>query len=189
MEMIDDEDDKDSSQYLVFKCISHLFLSYFQRVRRQSPPSANTISFPPQVQILNRQIWDWCHLRLYQVMMIMIIMMIMAMVVTSMLIMEIKMILMMTMMRKTRGNVWLISFCLQIIINHQNTIGCVGIKSAISSFPGSCFEASTPSSLPGYFDYERMVNDDKLAVYCLCETVCVSECFVWVYLCVLLYCV
>ena len=35
-----------------------------------------------------------------------------------------------------------------------------------------------PSSLPGYFDYERMVNDDKLAVYCLCETVCVSECFV-----------
>ena len=43
MEMIDDEDDKDSSQYLVFKCISHLFLSYFQRVRRQSPPSANTI--------------------------------------------------------------------------------------------------------------------------------------------------
>ena len=32
-------------------------------------------------------------------------------------------------------------------------------------------------SLPGYFDYERMVNDDKLAVYCLCETVCVSERF------------
>ena len=142
--MIDDEDDKDSSQYLVFKCISHLFLSYFQRVRRQSPPSANTISFPPQVQILNRQIWDWCHLRLYQVMIIMIIMMIMAMVVTSMLIMEIKMIMMMTIMRKTSGNVWLISFCLQIIINHQNTIGCVGSKSAISSFPGSCFEASTP---------------------------------------------
>ena len=160
--MIDDEDDKDSSQYLVFKCISHLFLSYFQRVRRQSPPSANTISFPPQVQILNRQIWDWCHLRLYQVMMIMIIMMIMAMVVTSMLIMEIKMIMMMTMMRKTRGNVWLISFCLQIIINHQNTIGCVGSKSAISSFPGSCFEASTPLFFARLFwlweDGDRMIR-------------------------------
>ena len=115
--MIDDEDDKDSSQYLVFKCISHLFLSYFQRVRRQSPPSANTISFPPQVQILNRQIWDWCHLRLYQVMMIMIIMMIMAMVVTSMLIMEIKMIMMMTMIRNTSGNVWLNWLCWQQISN------------------------------------------------------------------------
>ena len=135
---------------------------YFQTVRRQSPPSANTISFPPQVQILNRQIWDWCHLRLYQVMMIMIIMMIMAMVVTSMLIMEIKMIMMMTMMRKTRGNVWLISFCLQIIINHQNTIGCVGSKSAISSFPGSCFEASTPLFFARLFwlweDGDRMIR-------------------------------
>ena len=29
MEMIDDEDDKDSSHYLVFKCISHVFSSYF----------------------------------------------------------------------------------------------------------------------------------------------------------------
>ena len=30
MEMIDDEDNKDSSHYLVFKCISHVFSSYFQ---------------------------------------------------------------------------------------------------------------------------------------------------------------
>ena len=29
--MIDDEDNKDSSHYLVLKCISHLFSSYFQR--------------------------------------------------------------------------------------------------------------------------------------------------------------
>ena len=36
-----------------------------------------------------------------------------------------------------------LSFFLQIIRNPQNTIGCVGSKSAISSFPGSCFEAST----------------------------------------------
>ena len=25
-----------------------------------------------------------------------------------------------------------------------------------------------PSSLPGYDDYEKMVNDDEFAVYCLC---------------------
>ena len=35
MEMIDDEDNKDKNHNLVFKCISHLFSSYFQRVRRQ----------------------------------------------------------------------------------------------------------------------------------------------------------
>ena len=41
----------------------------------------------------DRQIWDWCHLCLYQVMMIM---MIMVMVVTNMLIMEIEMMTKMT---------------------------------------------------------------------------------------------
>ena len=54
MEMIDDEDEKDSSHNLVFKCISHLFSSYFQRVKREIPPSPNDqniICFPPQVQI------------------------------------------------------------------------------------------------------------------------------------------
>ena len=42
-----------------------------------------------------------------------------------------------------------------------------------------------PSSLPGYFEYERMVNDDKLAVYCLCVRVfCVS-----VFVCASILCV
>ena len=49
MEMIDDEDNKDSSHYLVLKCISHLFSSYFQRVRRQIPNIQNTMwqQIPP----------------------------------------------------------------------------------------------------------------------------------------------
>ena len=54
MEMIDDEDNKDKNHNLVFKCISHLFSSYFQRVKREIPPSPNDqniICFPPQVQI------------------------------------------------------------------------------------------------------------------------------------------
>ena len=123
--------------------------------------------FPSTGANLDRKIWDWCHLCLYQVMMIMV------MVVTNMLIMEIQMMTKMTLMRQTRGNVWFLSFCLQSIINHQNTIGS-NQQHCLSQDPA--LRLRLPSSWPGYYDYERMVNDDNFAVYCLSETVCVSEC-------------
>ena len=63
--------------------ISSLFSSYFKSP--SSPNDQNT-----QVQILDRQIWDWYHLCLYQVMMVMVVM-------------ENKMIMTM-MMRNTSGN-------------------------------------------------------------------------------------
>ena len=125
--------------------------------------------FPSTGANPDRQIWDWCHLCLYQVMMIMV------MVVTNMLIMEIQMMTKMTLMRQTRGNVWFLSFCLQSIINHQNTIGS-NQQHCLSQDPA--LRLRLPSSWPGYYDYERMVNDDNFAVYCSCETICVSECFV-----------
>ena len=118
--------------------------------------------FPSTGANPDRQIWDWCHLCLYQVMMIM---MIMVMVVTNMLIMEIQMMTKMTLMRQTRGNVWFLSFCLQSIINHQNTIGS-NQQHCLSQDPA--LRLRLPSSWPGYDDYER--NDDKFAVYSLCET-------------------
>ena len=57
-----------------------------------------------------------------------------------------------------------------------------------SQDPASTSLLRLTSSSPGY---EGTVNDDNFAVYCLCETVCVLECFVCVrlYLCVLLFCV
>ena len=121
------------------------------------------------------QIWDWCHLCLYQVMMIMV------MVVTNMLIMEIQMMTKMTLMRQTRGNVWFLSFCLQSIINHQNTIGS-NQQHCLSQDPA--LRLRLPSSWPGYYDYERMVNDDNLlctvrvrlfvcqSVLCVCVCIC-----------------
>ena len=51
-----------------------------------------------------------------------------------------------------------------------------------SSFTGSCFEASTSlllrltSTCPGYDYYQGMVNDDRSAVFCVCECICVCEC-------------
>ena len=121
--MIDGEDDKDLSHYLVFKCISHLFSSYFQQVRRQISPSQNIFLSSTGSPGSSALKLVSPHLCLFQVMTILV------MVVTSMLIMEIKMIMtmmmMMTVMRNTSGNDCFPSLC-QIIMNYKISKCCVG---------------------------------------------------------------
>ena len=119
--MIDDQDDKDSSHNLVFKCISHLFSSYFKQVKREMSRYNILFSTGSPGSTASKLVSP--HLCLFQVIMIMV------MLVTIMLIMMIKMIMtmmmMMTVMRNTSGNDCFPSLC-QIIINYQITLCYVG---------------------------------------------------------------
>ena len=159
MEMIDDEDDKDSSHYLVFKCISHVFSSYFlsllvmiskallhQMVKIQDVLLHRCkfwiVTFETGITSAStRWWWLWWWIK---------------MIMTTMMI---------TVMRNTSGN----DFSL-----YQNTA-----DEQLSSFTGSCFEAPysllrLTSAWPGYHDYEMMVNDDIVSC-------------AFVYLCVFVY--